>query len=247
MGFWGLQKLHCWTSWSEVHEPEAMLWNRWCWHWEIWARFPLTFWSARVILTVSEIFSELTASYFEMSSSQWLYCWVTWPLTSPHSTPPVTWSAWGVTQFLFSLIPQNELTFVTKSLVRWLPLNLSQKLAWFSWPWHLGHLKSHEAVCIWESNPPWAELISSAPILLWGRWSPLESPWSLLWDLESPEFFFFFGLSFDLVLLFLDLLCGDFVDVLHILWQDPFEHDIFLDDIFWAAAAAADRRGMSSW
>ena len=42
-----------------------------------WARLPLTFWRANVILMVSEIFPLLIDSCFEMSCNQWWYCWMT--------------------------------------------------------------------------------------------------------------------------------------------------------------------------
>ena len=152
-----------------------------------WARFPLTFWSASVILTVSVIFSELIASYFEMSSGWANDNTAEWrPLTSLHSTPQVTWSVWGVILSLFWLILQNELTFDAKSPNRWRIPYLNQKFACFSWPWHLGHQKSHEEECNWERNPPWAVLIFSAPTLRWACQALLESPWSLLRCLEHP-------------------------------------------------------------
>ena len=106
--------------------------------------------------------------------------------------------------------------FDAKSPVQWLRLNLN--------------LMSHEVGYL-RKKSPWAELISSTPSLIWAF-----QPFLDLVDLpvEILNFLIFvFALSFCSILLFLDLIRGDSVDCLNVLWQDPLEHDVFLDDIFW--------------
>ena len=210
-------------------EPEAMLW--------------------RLMLTLRDwAFPLKCEGALDRSSQNWPLRSLRWvpasvstaewhSLTSLHSTPPVTWSAWRVRPFWFSLTPQNELTFVAKSPIRWQPLSLSQKFEWFSWPWHLGHLRSHEAMCTRERNLFCARLTSSAPILIWFE---VDNLLLNLFDLFCEILNILrliFCLSLDLVLLFLELLCSGFVDVLYVLWQDPFEHDVFLNDIFWGCCS----------
>ena len=114
------------------------------------ARGPQTFWRARVILMLDAIFSELSDSYLQMSSSQWWYIWRTFG-DFLDSILMESWSAWEEWLLEFELNLHRWQPSDARSRDRWLHPSLSLTFSWCDEPWCWGHLMLSEAEHTWGS------------------------------------------------------------------------------------------------